>query len=206
MGLLILQKKYKIFELWKPDLWNKFCIIVDSLALKYRVYLNDKLIFHSNRYNNGGHKEQAGNIFLLNGFSFSRNKFLYPFRGEITDLNIWNKTLSIEDINKWGNCDFGSGNLVNWKEARFKLRNIEVTDVNMDKICQIKDPQRVIAFHEKMNFNETLKFCQKIGGKVVVAEDSKALKIMVEAFLDVDEMCLSRFYSGYWNKNGWKNI
>ena len=138
--------------MWKPDLWNKLCIIGDSLAKKYRVYLNDKLIFHSNRYN-GGHKKEAGNIFLLNGFSFSQNKFLYPFKGEITDLNIWNKTLSVEDMDKWRNCNFGTGNLVNWNEARFKLNNIQVTEVDMDQICQIKDPQMIIPFSKKMNFN-----------------------------------------------------
>ena len=166
--------------------------------------MNDKLIFHSNRYN-GGHNKEAGNIFLLNGFSFSRNKFLYPFKGEITDLNIWKKTLSMEDMHKWGNCNFGSGNLVNWNEARFKLNNIEVTEVDKDQICQIKNRHMVIPFSKKMNFNETIKFCQEMGGQVAVAEDSKKLEIMVEAFLHSDERCLSRFYSGYWNRNGWKN-
>ena len=60
----------------------------------------------------------------------------------------------------------------------------------------------VIPFSKKMNFNETIKFCQEMGGQVAVAEDSRKLKIIAEAFLHSDEFCLSRFYSGYWNRNG----
>ena len=64
----------------------------------------------------------------------------------------------MEDMHKWGNCNFGSGNLVNWNEARFKLNNIKVTEVDKEQICQIKDPQMVIPFSKKMNFNETIRF------------------------------------------------
>ena len=68
----------------------------------------------------------------------------------------------------------------------------------MDQICQKKDLQMVIPFSKKMNFNETVKFCQEMGGQVAVAEDSRKLKIIAEAFLHSDEFCLSRILEYKW--------
>ena len=207
LGLLLHKHKYELFELWKPELWNNFCIIGDYLEKQYKAYLNNKLIYQSETYD-GVHRKGTGNLFLLNGYSYRYEKFVYPFQGEVTDVNIWNKTLSQKDMDKWSNCQSGEpGNIVNWNEARFKFYNIETTDIHMDEICIFKDPEKFITFNQKINFNETKKFCQKMGGQVAVAENFEKLEKMVDAFrlIDFEIMDQQYFYSGYWNSNGWKN-
>ena len=206
MGLLLHSRKYNIFDLWKPDLWTSFCIMGDSLAKHYKVFLNNKLIYFTKSYD-GAHRKETGNIFLLNGFSPSRNRFIYPFQGEVTDVNIWNKTLTADDVKKFSNCHSGSGNLVSWDKARINLNNVEVIELNKAAICKIKDQKKFISFAQKMNFNESVKFCQKLDGQIAVADNSEYLKMMVEAFHQIDckSLCFSNIYSGYWNSDGWKN-
>lgn len=207
--MLLHKQKYELFELWKPEIWNNFCIIGDFFLKHYKVYLNNKLIYQSENYD-GVHKKGTGNVFLFNGYSYSYGKFVFPFQGEITDVNIWNKTLTKKGMDKWKNCqpgEFGFGNLVNWNEARFKFTNIETTELDMHKICKIKDPEQFITFKQKMDFNETKKFCQKMGGQVAVAENPEKLTKMADAFklMNFETMIPYNFYSGHWNINGWKN-
>ena len=206
MGFLLHSRKYNIFDLWKPGLWTSFCIMGDSLAKYYKVFLNNKLIYDELSYD-GAHRKETGNIFLLNGFSPSRNRFIYPFQGEVTDVNIWNKTLTDDDVKKFSNCHSGSGNLVSWDKARINLNSVEVIKFNEADICKIKDQRKFISFAPKMNFNESVKFCQKLGGKIAVADNSENLNMMVEAFHQIDckSLCFYNIYSGYWNSGGWKN-
>ena len=207
LGLLLHTSKYELFEIWKPEDWNSFCIMGDSATNQYKTYLNKKLIFHSTNYD-GAHKEGAENIFLLNGYSPSRGKFLYPFQGEVTDLNIWNKTLGTDVMGNWINClSEESGNVIDWNMAILRLTHVEILNFDKDKICNKKDPSGLIAFAIKMDFFETLKFCKKLGGEVAVANNLEKLQAMVDAFKQSYDgsKCLSKFYSGYRNKNGWRN-
>ena len=39
--------------------------------------------------------------------------------GQLTDLNIWDRALSMEDVIAWTSCrSFQKGNLVNWETGR----------------------------------------------------------------------------------------
>ena len=44
------------------------------------------------------------------------------FQGFLTELNIWNKELSLEEIEKMTRCElFPRGNIVSWEEKNYKI-------------------------------------------------------------------------------------
>ena len=55
-----------------------------------------------------------------------------------------------------------------------------------------------MAFNEKMNFIETVKFCEKIGGEIAVAEDFETLQIIQDSLSDFrgERVCPSLLYTG----------
>ena len=160
------QQKYAVFPLWKPKIWNSFCITVDSITRKFESFLNGKVIYQTDRYT-GYHEKSFGNFILLNGFSFIENIYSYPFKGEITDVNIWNETLDNKFIESWSGCqDDVNGNLLNWKFAKivYNKKDVDMKDIDKSDICQCSNSRsrKIIAFTNKLSFKDSLKFCQKI--------------------------------------------
>ena len=70
-------------------------------------------------------KDEKASIFLLNAGDEGKQMF-----GSVTDLQIWNKSLSKEEVNKWSTCEINSkGNVFNWDfMAKGNHRNLPTID------------------------------------------------------------------------------
>ena len=105
--------------------------------------------------------------------------------GKVTDMQIWDKVLSDEDMIKWTACqDFKKGNLVSWEKANWFLNStrgtarMEMMDLELD-VCG--DPS--ISYHlvpYKLKFDpEALHMCTKFSGEVVqYSKKSTFMKIL----------------------------
>ena len=80
----------------------------------------------------------------------------------------------------------------------------------MSDICQCSNSssRKIIAFTNKLSFKDSLKFCQKLGGKIAVAENEFSLEDMLKALESVSfqSHCPNFIYSGFIkNENGFRN-
>ena len=131
------ERRFIMFPLWKPDVWNSFCVIADATNKIYKTIINEETVFESHQYD-GYHKKSMGNIKLLNGFSHTEDLFFFPFKGEVTDVNIWNKTIGVTELGKWSKCENREpGNIIDWMMADldFNETKIEVKEVEEEEVC-----------------------------------------------------------------------
>ena len=177
--------QYKFFPIWKPDSWNTFCSTYDSQTKKFNTYANNKLVFN---YENVEFEKKPAqdNVILMNAFSFAVNDYIYPFDGAITDLQIWSRIFKAEDIQNWSECNLMEpGDFFQWENAKFNfIGDIETLEVKESDICSKQTSRQFLAFPEKLNFIDSVKFCNKVGGEITVANDFETVEKMQSALSD----------------------
>ena len=198
-GATYIENEYKFFPTWKPDEWNIFCVTHSSSSGEFKMFINNDLVF---QYDNilFRKKEKEENVFLLNAFSYQKNDYIFPFDGSITDLNIWSSIFSSEEVREWSDCKSENpADILSWENAEFKLYgDIQTIEVEKKEICLNKNSKRFMAFNEKMNFIDSVKFCEKLGGEIAVAEDFETLKNIQNTLLDFRNLgiCPTLLYTG----------
>ena len=167
------------------------------------MYTNNKLAFI---YENVEFtkKPPQDNVILLNAFSFAVNDYIYPFDGAITDLQIWSRIFKDEEIHNWSECNgVEPGDFFQWENAKFKfIGDIETLEVKESDICSKQSISRYLAFPEKFNFIDSVKFCNKVGGEIAVANDFETVEKMQNSLADLRETntCPLLVYTGNCNE------
>ena len=94
-----------------------------------------------------------------------------PLHGAVTDLNLWDRGLSDQEISDWMTCqaEAGSGgNIVSWETAELTVRDLQLGHVERTETCLSRTTTTYLAFNEKKEFGEIVRFCQNIGGEMAV--------------------------------------
>ena len=205
------ERRFIMFPLWKPNVWNTFCVIADATNKIYKTIINEETVFESHQYD-GYHKKSMGNIKLLNGFSHTEDLFFFPFKGEVTDVNIWNKTIGVTELGKWSKCENREpGNIIDWMMADldFNETKIEVKEVEEEEVCFEGHITSTKAFRNQLDFQQSIMFCDNLGGEVAIAKDMNHFREMVIEISNLGHDT-KKIYSGYWNKDEmddqWKDV
>ena len=199
-GATYTEQEYRFFPIWKPNKWNAFCSTYDSNTKVFKTFVNNELAFQFDNLT-VTKKESRENIFLLNAFSFAANDYIYPFDGSVTDLHIWTRTLSSEQVEAWANCDASEvgGDFLDWANVTLRLHgDIETSELPQSEVCLGPSVTRYLAFPEKFNFVESVKFCEKIGGEIAVADSFNTIDNIQNALTPFREsgQCSTLFYTG----------
>ena len=120
-------------------------------------------------------------------------------KGEMTDINVWDRLLNPEEVNAFHQCENLEGNVVSWKNASLNIVNLEQSEVDKSKVC-FKSAARYKSFLNTENYRDSQIFCYKIGGEMAEARDKKTLDEMVSAFTGLQVHSNDRaehFYSGH---------
>ena len=98
-----------------PGTLTKICLTRNASNLV--VYFNGVKVAETTDLTlTGGDKT---NINIMNHYSLSM-----PMDGEMSDFNIWNKTLTMKEINDWYNCErLKHGNTLKWSEVVDSAKN-----------------------------------------------------------------------------------
>ena len=171
-----------------------------------KININEKNVLESNSYSikyEGDH-----NIVLMNDGAFWGGS---PMHGKMTDVNVWSRVLTDDEIHHWEECQSDQGgDLVNWETARFNL-TAGITQTVEDKekyICFHKTSGKIYkTIKSKETFDGSVKYCNTIGAAVAKAEDANSLKEMEESF---KKSCTysDQFYTGFTDRaenRKWQN-
>ena len=122
------------------------------------------------------------------------------FQGFLTELNIWNRELTKEEVEKMSNCKyFPRGNIVSWEEKGYKIvgerANIFIENIqNATKLCNRKI-FFVIPHDRDLRFSH--KQCRSLGGQIAAPktdEENNDLLRAVQTF----PVCLDNQNSISW--------
>jgi len=84
--------------------------------------------------------------------------------GEITDLNVWSRVLTKEELSMFGNCIENNleGDLMSWLETIWELKKVKSEEMALFDVCQEKEDNYMI-FPELRFFDDIFSFCSSVG-------------------------------------------
>ena len=172
--ILFVKDDTKEFPPWLPEVWQSFCYSVQNstVILTINGHTKYKTLDYS-----GLHKWIPSFMFMNN---LEKNS---PFFGSMTDINIWNRTLTDDESSGWMNCKtkIDDGNIFNWENSsrNLTLSGVKIESTIIDNICESNtDKDNLIVTNDRLSFFETYSFCQRFGSMAVVNSNATARKLV----------------------------
>lgn len=144
------------FPIWKPRIWNGFCL---------RLNNTDNSLFVNNEFI-ASKKEQA--IFWHNISEIvmmsSKGSYQNSLFGAMTDVNIWNRTLSDVEVKQFQRCGNVDGSHVGWSpEILLHQRGLSLQHLGTDQACPPSTLSSVILGNSRniFGFDQTIQFCSE---------------------------------------------
>ena len=109
------------------------------------------------------------------------------FIGDITELNMWDKILEDQDIEKMAHCTyFPKGNVVTWDKTKFKINKAQVKMLEERKaVC--KKSKQLFMFASRMSLVEARALCFIHGGRIFTPnseDENKDLLALANTYKD----------------------
>ena len=190
----------KTFPVWNLNVWNHVCISGEFKESQIVAVLNGEIVFEDKNYKAKGEEKQS-NIIFMGDYEGEDKGFKSSFFGEITDINTWDRALTITEMKGWTQCRLMiAGNLVDWDTAMWSSVGLEEIEIKKEDLCEKKkkSDSNIILAERRLNFNETIKFCERsLGGKMAVGKDKETLEKMRKVFRNAGkDTCGSHFFTG----------
>ena len=187
---------YEYFPSWQPEEWNSACVVASAPLSRFKVIINGETTVEISNYT-GLYSQLGGgkNLVLMNDGGYWGGE---PMHGAVTDVNVWPRELSQSELEDWAECrGAAQGRSVAWEQANLVVKLLRVSTINISLACNSGEQSSFFtAFNTRITFQETIKFCGKIGGKIGVARDQETLSSMIRSF---NETCdpAGLFYTGH---------
>ena len=195
------QSTYIRWPAWTPQTWNSVCLTTRNSITK--IYSNVQLVATVNKDLSGYDRKK--NILLLATTDRSdETKLTSSVFGSITDVNIWNISLSQKEIEGWSSfqLDLPKNKLLDWFQAKLQLKGTKVEDYDLENIkkeaMQAAFSFSMYTLKSENSFQKGKYNCEGIGGYVSIPGDNVPLSTWNQSTLDLgNEHCHGRFYTGY---------
>ena len=106
-----------VFTAWKigPNIWNHACLISSKKGEFSKIIINGETVHRGGNYEAGHVDWNNDLVFMGNADKEGYTKSLF---GEMTDVNIWNRSLTDTEVMEWTQCKMKKGgNLLDWSTA-----------------------------------------------------------------------------------------
>ena len=91
---------------------------------------------------------------------------------DLTDFNLWNKPLAINEMIQWTNCqELIYGNIIDWRNTLWESTGIDNSDSVYSDICQ-KIENEIGIFNGK-SFSDAKKESKAFRGRIFVVENQE---------------------------------
>ena len=178
---------------WRPGVWNHGCIIASDSGGYIEININGDTVYRNNHYMNTFSRLDH-NIVLMNDGGYWEGS---PMHGAMTDVTVWSRTLTREEMVGWYFCNTTTtGDVINWQTVTLNIEQLNLIEMDKSKICMREEGPVFKTFKIKKNFDDTSHFCRTINGKLAVAEDIQKYRAMNESFLQTCSSS-SQFFTGY---------
>ena len=179
---------------WSPGAWNSFCIVLSLSKKTFNTMFNGKTLV-VNRSFAGYNFDEKKNVRIMARHYPNTGETWYALFGAMTDVNIWNRSLSQSEVEQWSRCELGAGgNLLDWNTAQWKAVGLQQREMEGKEICKNQKEQVLISFIELRDLESSQGLCRRLGGEIAVAKDERAGRAMRMA---VKRLGGIWFYTGY---------
>ena len=177
------------FPIWVPYVWNTLCQVKDQKRSYSLYWLNRKTILESSE--DTELDDLQGTVFM--------NQISHPFIGAMTDVQVWNRSLTVTELDLWAVCNLTeTGDVIDWRTADLNVTGLTRITVSQTEVCDSReDDVQMAAFNTRLNFIDSVKFCKRFG-QIATASTDVLRDKMLEAFNKIENHLCSPwgFYSG----------
>ena len=101
------------------------------------------------------------------------------FSGALTDLNVWDKTLTNKEVQDFASCRGEEGNYLPWRVTTVESHNMMEEDVDMEELCAPSTGSHIIGNSRKsLDLQETQRYCAgALGGRMAVADSRDLFEV-----------------------------
>ena len=155
--------------------WNSICLQGSKSEPYFSVVINGKRIFSINEYPENEFKSGKLDIFKAN--SYVSGTF-----GAFTDFNVWNKSISIYDIDNWFKKNtMETKTQLSWKDVQLELNNLVENEVSPNTITDMQNQPNILFKFYKKSFHEGVNLCKNLGGHIPLLSSSEHMSIWRES-------------------------
>ena len=123
MGFGLVNELLNVFPVWKPGGWNHVCIIASSTERNYKTVINGDDVYEGLDFTADLRKVDKNLTFMGSMVDKEYESSLF---GRMTDINIWNRSFTEEDVMQWTKCEMKEGgDIVDWSTAQWKAVGLE---------------------------------------------------------------------------------
>ena len=153
---------------YKIKYWNHVCIYGSKITPSLGVSINGEHLFKHNHFPT---EKFGGSLHLLS----SKSEFNPSAFGKFTDLNIWNKVLSLDEINNMSKTlVIKTEPILKWSDVKMDSLNFE-DDYENDESILSNIPENLFLFKMK-TFIEGIHICQSIGGEIATPSENTKIE------------------------------
>ena len=110
------------------------------------------------------------------------------FVGDITELNMWNYTLTEQDIQKKGTCkNFDKGNIISWNLDNFIINEVEVDNLEEEELCN--PVEQLLVFPKRVSWSTAWTLCRAHGGSIFSPNTKEENNELVDTMVPHQEHC-----------------
>ena len=176
-----------VFKTWRPQIWNTLCWLVHHEKSNFKMIINGETAVDNSNYH-------ADDDVLQ--FQYMNFRERHPVQGAVTDVQVWNRTLSGRDLEDWRLClSKEEGNILNWRTARLNITGLTEQSIDKSELCHGPENDQIFqAFNMRLGFYESVAFCERFG-TVATAKDALSFDKMIEAYEGIENRVCEDFGS-----------
>ena len=181
-------ERQEVMEKLAPRLWHGYCFTYNKGLGARKVYVDANKELEDIMDNEAVKDIPVG--FINDLYFMSRTR--YPEWTMMTDINIWNVTLTPLEVEGWTNCKkkhMEKNKIIDWKTANWTTYGIRRDILNKSIVCH--DEERKTKIHPFLfpkNYLDSVDFCHLLSGELAFAHDNATA-------MDMNRKCKS--YAGY---------
>ena len=112
---------------------------------------------------------------LLNNLEFGYDDDEQSLKGSISDLFVWDYSLSTNEIENYANCqktEAWATAKIQWQDMNKmwtvvgKQSSVKIEDENRHWMCKDKNHRYYVGFSRVASFKGAMKFCSSFGGRL----------------------------------------
>ena len=182
-------------EHYKHRSWNHICWSYSSIKKTSTFYHNGILI--ANEQITEAPIIPSANDFKVTSIILGQEpdsfngKFSLTqlFNGELSEMNLWDRVLSDEEIASIGQCQKeGTGNVLAWKRKWFKNHNVYI-DMNFETDNFCKEEKKYLVFPKRVSLYMAKNFCHAHGGHLAAPQSSDENKEVMNILHKHKKIC-----------------
>ena len=144
-------------------------------------------------------------IFLMN-----RQDNRFPHHGAVTDVNVWSRVLTEQEVSDWQHCRRDLEDpLLAWHSAQLNVYKLNISKIERRHTCLKPVPVETdyVGYSIQRSFHSTKRLCASIGGEIALSRDEESfsrISGLVERNLSrvSPHECLRLIWSGHEKEDG----